>query len=428
MTMLAYVVASYMSMQLAGVAGYPYYYVLPHQFTYNQGNNLNINIVPINVPYHSDNATVKLYINGLYRHCTNLKELIDFKTYQLTDSYTDIDMYINYHSTTICMYNLVKGSASKNYNFWYTPQNYSYEYTLLVDFQKLCDAKLECKITESSKYVCTFNTKLTNLLYYTIHQMYSTTNKTIGRSIGAIYYPPTTVFTIKIERFDFNSTIVARLKKYKDDNEDFLHDLKIAERDIVKDQNYAIMSYSDTERVIFSCAQYISQYPSVGLIDSSGYNIETVEGTTYNELLDVGKNGSMLCCIYYEVTNLYGTRYITRVIANKTLLLYNKTEFNNHKTTDNDTSYGTLEQNIISNALKLINYLYLLIPVAVLLSILITTYIYIRRKRLKAETAPESINENQEINYVTLDLKSSGMKAPRPDEPQYAQIMTTSKF
>ncbi|XP_050557903.1 uncharacterized protein LOC118280428 isoform X2 [Spodoptera frugiperda] len=393
MTMLAYVVASYMSMQLAGVAGYPYYYVLPHQFTYNQGNNLNINIVPINVPYHSDNATVKLYINGLYRHCTNLKELIDFKTYQLTDSYTDIDMYINYHSTTICMYNLVKGSASKNYNFWYTPQNYSYEYTLLVDFQKLCDA-----------------------------------NKTIGRSIGAIYYPPTTVFTIKIERFDFNSTIVARLKKYKDDNEDFLHDLKIAERDIVKDQNYAIMSYSDTERVIFSCAQYISQYPSVGLIDSSGYNIETVEGTTYNELLDVGKNGSMLCCIYYEVTNLYGTRYITRVIANKTLLLYNKTEFNNHKTTDNDTSYGTLEQNIISNALKLINYLYLLIPVAVLLSILITTYIYIRRKRLKAETAPESINENQEINYVTLDLKSSGMKAPRPDEPQYAQIMTTSKF
>ncbi|KAF9807455.1 hypothetical protein SFRURICE_005413 [Spodoptera frugiperda] len=63
MTLLAYVVASYMSMQLAGVAGYPYYYVLPHQFTYNQGNNLNINIVPLNVPYHSDNATVKLYIN-----------------------------------------------------------------------------------------------------------------------------------------------------------------------------------------------------------------------------------------------------------------------------------------------------------------------------------------------------------------------------
>ncbi|KAF9807453.1 hypothetical protein SFRURICE_005411 [Spodoptera frugiperda] len=168
-------------------------------------------------------------------------------------------------------------------------------------------------------------------------------------------------------------------------------------------------------------------HPSVGLIDSSGYNIETVEGTTYNELLDVGKNGSMLCCIYYEVTNLYGTRYITRVIANKTLLLYNKTEFNNHKTTDNDTSYGTLEQNIISNALKLINYLYLLIPVAVLLSILITTYIYIRRKRLKAEIAPESINENQEINYVTLDLKSSGMKAPRPDEPHVINGQTSKQ-
>ncbi|KAF9800004.1 hypothetical protein SFRURICE_016690 [Spodoptera frugiperda] len=58
-------------------------------------------------------------------------------------------------------------------------------------------------------------------------------NNTIGRSIRTVYYPPTTVFTIKIERFDFNSTIVAHLKKYKDENEDFLQfDLKIAERDI----------------------------------------------------------------------------------------------------------------------------------------------------------------------------------------------------
>ncbi|XP_050558161.1 uncharacterized protein LOC118280253 isoform X2 [Spodoptera frugiperda] len=189
------------------------------------------------------------------------------------------------------------------------------------------NAKLECKITESSKYVCTFNTQLPNIYSYTIHQMYSTTNNTIGRSIRSVYYPPTTVLTIKIERFDFNSTIVAHLKKYKDKNEDFLQfDLKIAERDIVKDHNYAIMSYSDTARVRFSCEQYINKDPSVGLIDSSGYKIETVERTTYNELLDVSKNGSMLCCIYYEVNYSHITRYITRIIEKKTLLLYKKDE------------------------------------------------------------------------------------------------------
>ncbi|XP_050558172.1 uncharacterized protein LOC118280243 [Spodoptera frugiperda] len=156
--------------------------------------------------------------------------------------------------------------------------------------------------------------------------MYSTTNITIGIVLQIIHYAQTIVFTIEIERFDFNSTIVARLHQYKDDNKKLLHDLNnIGERDIVKDHNYAVMSYSDTERVIFSCEQYIGQNSSVGLIDSSGYKIETVEGTSYNELLDVSKNGSMLCCIYYKVDSDV-TADITRVIANKTLLLYKKDE------------------------------------------------------------------------------------------------------
>lgn len=424
MTLLAYVVASYMSMQLAGGAGSsniesnakpPEYYILHDRFTYNRGDNLYINVAPTNVPYHSDNAIVKFYSNGLYRHCTNLKELIDstdYKTYQLTDSYINIDMHIIYNNTTICMYNLVMGSAIGNNNFWSTQQTNSF--SLVIDLQKPCDAKLECKITESSKYVCTFNTQRPNTLYYTIRQMYSTTNITIGRIID-IYYAQTIVFTIKIERFDFNSAIVARLNHFKDENEDFLHDLKIAERDIVKDHNYAIMSYSDTERVIFSCVQdnnnyyFIRQYSSVGLIDSSGYKIETVEGTTYNELLDVSKNGSMLCCIYYKVSNLGETTDITRVIANKTLLLYKKDEMKVNETETEATRKGYLG-------------LYVAIPTVLLAAAFVAVvYVCCKKKPLPNPTVPTS--QPYYGNQIFPREPNRGIYIlPENNDPEYEQV------
>uniref|UniRef100_A0A2H1VZ20 SFRICE_036082 n=1 Tax=Spodoptera frugiperda TaxID=7108 RepID=A0A2H1VZ20_SPOFR len=127
----------------------------------------------------------------------------------------------------------LKPKSVKPFRLQSVLNNYTYILSKNITLLLALSAKLECKITESSIYVCTFNTQRPNTLYYTIRQMYSTTNITIGRIID-IYYAQTIVFTIKIERFDFNSAIVARLNHFKDENEDFLHDLKIAERDIGK--------------------------------------------------------------------------------------------------------------------------------------------------------------------------------------------------
>ncbi|KAF9800002.1 hypothetical protein SFRURICE_016688 [Spodoptera frugiperda] len=204
MTLLAYVVASYMSMQLAGGAGSsniesnakpPEYYILHDRFTYNRGDNLYINVAPTNVPYHSDNAIVKFYSNVLL--------FLYFDNYRYLVSFSHVTLTVNTNPTTP-----LKPKSVKPFRLQSVLNNYTYILSKNITLLLALSAKLECKITES-------------------------TNITIGRIID-IYYAQTIVFTIKIERFDFNSAIVARLNHFKDENEDFLHDLKIAERDIGK--------------------------------------------------------------------------------------------------------------------------------------------------------------------------------------------------
>ncbi|XP_050558162.1 uncharacterized protein LOC118280253 isoform X3 [Spodoptera frugiperda] len=213
------------------------------------------------------------------------------------------------------------------------------------------NAKLECKITESSKYVCTFNTQLPNIYSYTIHQMYST----------------------------------------------------------IKDHNYAIMSYSDTARVRFSCEQYINKDPSVGLIDSSGYKIETVERTTYNELLDVSKNGSMLCCIYYEVNYSHITRYITRIIEKKTLLLYKKDEMKVNETETEATRRGYLG-------------LYVAIP-TVLLAAAFVAVVYVCRKKKPLPNPTVPTSQPYYGNQIFPREPNRGIYIlPENNDPEYEQV------
>ncbi|CAH1642307.1 unnamed protein product [Spodoptera littoralis] len=332
-------------------------------------------------------------------------------------------MHVHYNSF-ICMHRLMEVTMTKY--LYRAPINIYRQ--LQVDLRKPChkSIKWERSIADLNKYICKLDDQLTNF-HYTVYQMYTTTSNTIGSYIAI--NEKKIVFTIRIERFDLNSAIVANVKNYLgyDKGELFCY-LEITEKDIVTDDNYATMSYSDTERVTFSCDRYtdIAEDISIGLIDSRGDNIQTVIGTLYSELLDVSKNGSMLCCVYYEKTQSDGTQYINRVIANKTLLVCKKNEFNQTETTDADTSLATMEQMVQTFT----NYAYLIIPIAVLLTItIITTYICIRKKRNGTEIATErSICENQDVNYATLDLKTSGKKPTQPDEPQYAQIMAASKL
>ncbi|XP_050558163.1 uncharacterized protein LOC118280253 isoform X4 [Spodoptera frugiperda] len=177
----------------------------------------------------------------------------------------------------------------------------------------------------------------------------------------------------------------------------------------VKDHNYAIMSYSDTARVRFSCEQYINKDPSVGLIDSSGYKIETVERTTYNELLDVSKNGSMLCCIYYEVNYSHITRYITRIIEKKTLLLYKKDEMKVNETETEATRRGYLG-------------LYVAIP-TVLLAAAFVAVVYVCRKKKPLPNPTVPTSQPYYGNQIFPREPNRGIYIlPENNDPEYEQV------